>query len=135
MKANKIKNLLDFIPFIILVISALFLLYKILTSNIVLSFEHYIGLLFLLIITGLFIKKHKLGVLALGLTIFLGLIKLISFSPYITFYSFGGSLNDQNLGDLKIQGIFILWLILHIVLSGRHYYGILTKKYWHDLLN
>jgi hypothetical protein len=88
-----------------------------------------------LITAGLFIIRHKIGVLSLGLTLILGLFKLLSYSAVMTFYSFGGSLNGQSSGELKIQPIFLLWLLIYFIISGRHFVGIFTKEYWRDIFN
>jgi hypothetical protein len=133
MTKNKIKNLLDFIPLIALTIYAIVLIWTVATTNIIFSYEHYIGLTLLVITAGLFIKRHKLGVLLLGFTMLLGLFKVLSYSAVITFNSFGGSLNGHSSPEIKIQAIFILWLLIHLIVSGRHYIGIATKKYWQDL--
>jgi hypothetical protein len=135
MTKDKIKNLLDFVPLIILTIYAIVLVWTVATTDIVFSYEHYIGLTLLAITAGLFIKRHKLGVLSLGLTLVLGLFKVLSYSAVITFHSFGGSINGHSSPELRIQAIFLLWLLIHFIVSGRHYVGILTKKYWLDLLN
>jgi hypothetical protein len=105
------------------------------TTNIVLQNEHYIGLIFLVITAVLFIIRHKLGVLSLGLTLWLGLINVLSYSAVITFYFFGGSINGHSSPDIKIQAIFLVWLVIHFIVSGRHYVGIATKQYWKNLFN
>jgi hypothetical protein len=111
------------------------LFWTVATTNIIFSHEHYIGLAFLVITAGLFIRRHKMGVLALGLSLILGVFKLLSYSAVITFYSLGGSLNGQSSGELKIQPIFLLWLLIYLMVSGRHFVGMLTKQYWRDLFN
>lgn len=135
MTKNKIKKLLDFIPLIILTVYAIIMLWTVSTTNIVLQDEHYVGLTLLVITVGLFIMRHKLGVLSLGLTLLLGLFKVISYSAVITFHSFGGSVNGHSSPEIKIQAIFLLWLFIHFIVSGRHYVGIATKKYWQNLFN
>lgn len=135
MTKNKIKKLLDFIPLIILTVYAFIMLWTVSTTNIVLQDEHYVGLTLLVITVGLFIMRHKLGVLSLGLTLLLGLFKVISYSAVITFHSFGGSVNGHSSPEIKIQAIFLLWLFIHFIVSGRHYVGIATKKYWQNLFN
>lgn len=132
---DKIKNFLDFVPLIILIIYTIIMLWTVSTTNIVLQSEHYVGVTLLVITTGLFLVRHKLGVLSLGLTLLLGFFKILSYSATISFYSFGGSINGHSLPEIKIQAIFILWLLLHFIISGRHYVGIATKKYWLDLVN
>jgi hypothetical protein len=111
------------------------MMWTVFTTNIVLQSEHYIGLTLLVITAGLFIKRHKLAILLLGFTLLLGLFKVVSYSAVITFYSSGGSINGHSSPDIKIQAIFILWLLIHFIVSGRHYVGIATKKYWQDLFN
>jgi hypothetical protein len=83
----------------------------------------------------LFVWRHKPGVLALGFTLTLGLFKVVSYSAIISYYSIGGSLNGHSSGDIKIQGIFLLWLAIHLTISSRHYVGILSNKYWRDLFD
>jgi hypothetical protein len=135
MSKDKTKYLLDFVPLIILTVYAIILGWTIATTNIIFSYEHYIGLALLVTTAGLFIKQHKLGVLSLGLTLLLGLFKVLSYSAAITFYSFGGSINGHSSQEIKIQAIFLLWLLIHIIVSRRHYVGITTNKYWQDLFN
>jgi hypothetical protein len=134
MRKDKIKTLLDYLPLLILTVYTIILIWTVETTNIAFSYEHYFGLTLLAVTCGLFLWRHKLGVLSLGLTLILGVFKVVSYSGIIDYYSIGGSLNGHSSGEIKIQGVFILWLTLHFVLSARHYVGILTKKYWQDLL-
>ncbi|WP_407522804.1 hypothetical protein PDL71_15790 [Lacibacter sp. MH-610] len=133
MTKDKIKNLLDFVPVIILTVYAIIMLWTVSTTDIVLQSEHYAGFTLLIITVGLFIMRHKLGVLSLGLTLLLGVFKVLSYSAAITFYSFGGTINGHSSPDIKIQAVFLLWLLIHFIVSGRHYVGIATKSYWQDL--
>jgi hypothetical protein len=130
---EKAKYYLDFIPIVILTVYTIILIWTVATTNIIFSYEHYIGLTLLVVSAVLLIKQHRLGVLSLGLTLLLGLFKVLSYSAVITFHSFGGSINGHSSPEIKIQAIFLLWLIIHFVVSGRHYIGIATKKYWQDV--
>ena len=85
----------------------------------------------LVIATITILKNHKIGVLVLGLTIILGLIGLLSFSPAITTTSFG--IGEQKITLLRFQPIFVLWATIHFILSGRYYVGIVNKKYWENI--
>jgi hypothetical protein len=135
MKKGKIKYLLDFIPFLILIIYTIILIWTVATTNIVFSYEHYIGLT-LLVLTAIFlITRHKLGVLLLGLTLILGLFKVLSYSAIIISSSYGASINGYSSPEIKIQAFFPLWVLIHFIVSGRHYIGIATKKYWQDLIS
>ena len=135
MTKEKIKYYLDFIPLIILTVYVIILVWTVSTTNIIFSYKHYIGLTLFIITAYLLFKQHKLGVLILGLTLVLGLFKVLSYSPVIIFHSFGGSINGYSSPEIKIQFIFLLWLFIHFIVSGRHYIGIMTKKYWQDLIN
>ena len=135
MPKDTIKNLLDFIPLFVLTVYTIIMFWTISTTNIVLQSEHYIGMTFLVITVGLFIVRHKLGVLSLGLTLLLGLFKVLSYSAVISFHSFGGSINGHSSPEIKIQAIFLLWLLVHFIVSGRHYVGIARKKYWQKLFD
>ena len=133
MTKEKIKYFLDFLPLIILAVYTIVLIWTIATTNIIFSYEHYIGLTLLVLTAGIFIVRHKLGVLSLGLTLILGLFKVLSFSATTTFSSYGASINGHSLPEIKIQAFYPLWLIIHFIVSGRHYIGILTEKYWLEL--
>jgi hypothetical protein len=135
MSRSKIIHLLDYLPLLILAVYAIILIQTVATTNIVLQSEHYTGLTFLVLTAGLFLVRHKLGVLSLGLTLLLGLCAILSYSAVLSIHSIGGSINEHAIGDIRFQAIFILWLALHFSLSHRHYTGILTKKYWRDLFD
>ena len=134
MKSDKLKYLLDFIPLFILSSNAIKVSWKVATTNIVFSNEHYTGLTLLIITFILLLIKHRIGVLSLGFVIILGVFKIVSYSAPMEYLSFGGSVNGYGLQVIKIQAIFILWLLIHLLVSLRHYKGIFQKTYWQDLL-
>ncbi len=121
---------LDYIPLIILFISSIVLLVKVVNQDYSLWWKNYIGFLMLAIIILTFVFKHQVGVLMLGLTLFLGLFNLITFNPLNETFSTG----IGNVTLFKGNPIFLLWLIIYFVLSGRYYVGILTKAYWQNLV-
>ena len=92
--------------------------------------KHIVGLLALPLIVLVFFRNHKAGVLVLGLTLCLGLFSLLSYNPVVTTFTLtvGG-----NVPVFYGQPVFLLWLLLHFVVSGRYYVGILTRKYWEEL--
>lgn len=136
MTKNKIKNLLDFLPLIILTISAITLVWTVFATDTVFAWKHIVGLCFLPIIFLIFWWRHKIGVLVLGLTLFIGLLSLLSYSHAITTSTWTiGKSADSQIPIFYGQPIFLLWLLIHFIVSGRHYVGILTKKYWQDLFN
>jgi len=132
---KKIKNFLDFIPLFILTVSAIFLIWRVSTNEIGLLWKHIFGLILLPINYLLFFWRHKVGVLALGLTLLFGLVSLLSYSPVITTTTLSKEVGDGSVPFFYGQLIFLLWIVIHFILSGRHYVGIATKKYWHGLIN
>lgn len=136
MTKNKIKNLLDFLPLIILTISAIILVWTVVNTDSGFLWKHIVGLCFLPLNYLAFWWRHKVGVLALALTLIIGLLSMLSFSHTVTTSTWviGKSANSQ-IPIFYGQPIFLLWLIIHFIVSGRHYVAISTKKYWQELLN
>ena len=119
-------------PLIILSIYAVILIWKVIEGEIWLMWKHYLGLMLLPVNYYLFWKNQKIGIIGLGATLLLGLFGLISYSPSIAIAKYW-----INAGDLKIylfygQPIFLLWLLIHFLISRQQYYGIGTKKYWEE---
>jgi hypothetical protein len=136
MTKDRIKTLLDFVPFIILIISAIVLVWTIGTTDSMFMWKHIVGLCFLLLIFLAFRWRHKIGVLVLGLTLLIGLLSLLSYSYSVTTSTFTiGKSADSQIPIFYGQPIFLLWLLIHFIVSGRHYVGIASKKYWQNLLN
>lgn len=128
--------MLDFIPFAFLIVSALFLIRTVLTTDVVFQWKHILGFCCLPIVGFAFWYKHKIGVLTLGFTLLVGWAGLLSFSPSIkTWTLFIGQTEGSRLMVFYAQPIFVWWLLIHCIISVRHYIGIGTKKYWNDLLN
>ena len=133
---KKIKYYLDFAPLIILTISAAILIWTVSTTDTALSWKHIVGLILLPLNYFLFFKNHKVGVVALGLTLLIGMVSLLSFSPRISTSTISiGKNSDFLIPVFYGQSIFLLWLIIHFVISARHYFGILTRHYWKNLYN
>lgn len=136
MKKEKIKNVLDYFPLLILTFSAIILVWTVLTSDIVFMWKHIVGLCVLPIVFAAFWWRHKIGVLTLGLTLIVGLLSLLSYSPSVTTLTWTiGKSSDFQIPVFYGQKIFLLWLLLHFIVSGRHYVGILTNKYWQDIIS
>ena len=123
-------------PLIILTISAIVLVWTISTTDIVFIWKHIVGLSFLPIIFLAFNWQHKIAVLTLGLTLIIGLLSLLSYSPAVTTSTWTiGKDADSQIPIFYGQPIFLLWLLVHFIVSSRHYVGILTKIYWQNLFD
>lgn len=128
------KKLLDYLPSIALILSAIVLLMERFSGGVLLQVRHIVGLILLPISFACFFIRHKLGVLATGLVILLGLFGALSFSPAIGTMTFGKTFGDgEHLPLLYFQPIFLVWLTLHLILSGRYYTGIASKRYWQQI--
>src|SRR5690242_1409589 len=119
-KKNNFKFYLDFIPLIIVVTYATILLIQVINKEYGLLWKHIFGLLILPFNIGLFFWRHQIAVLALGLTLFLGLFGVLALTHSITVTTWYFRPSD----DFKVpifygQLIFFLWLIIHFIVSGR----------------
>lgn len=131
---NHTKKILDYLSYSILIISAVYLLYTRINGDILLQVRHIAGLVLLALPFVAFFYSHKLGVLATGLLLLLGLFGVISYSPAISTMTVGKTLEgDEGITLLYFQPIFLLWLLLHFILSGRYYVGVLSEKYWKNI--
>jgi glucan phosphoethanolaminetransferase (alkaline phosphatase superfamily) len=134
MQKDKIKNLLDFIPLLILTIQTIDLCWTTNTSNTAFLWNHLVGLILLPINYLLFFWRHKIGVLFLGLILIFGLLGILSYNYEISVVTvYHGMDTNKNLPLFYGQPIFIVWLTLHFILSFRHYVGIATRKYWNAI--
>ncbi len=133
MTKEKLKFYLDFVPLIILTISAISLVWTVATTDKGFLWKHYVGLAVLPLNYFLLYKHHKTGVIGLGVTLFIGLLSLLSFSPSVTTSTYFINISNTKIPFFYGQQIFLLWLLIHFIVSGRHYVAIATKKYWQDL--
>ena len=136
MRKDKIKYYLDFIPLIILIVSAIILVWTVATTNIEFLWKHIVGLIILPINIVVFYWRHKIGVITLGVTLLLGLLSILSYSSAVsTTTTYIGKSEGFKIPVFYGQLIFILWLLIHFILSGRYYVGIATKRYWQELFS
>jgi hypothetical protein len=112
--------MLDLIPLLGLVISAFYLLWIIIGSEVVFQARHIIGIAMLFATVMAFLKNHKWGIISLGVTLILGLFGLLSFSPAIITITFGERSGESKIPPLFFQPIFVLWLTLHLLFSFRY---------------
>jgi hypothetical protein len=136
MKQNKLKFYLDFLPLVILAVYAIVLIADVVQNDTGFLARHLIGLIFLLVNIALFVWNHQIGVLFLGLLLFFGLFGLLSFDYEIAIdTTYIGKDEESQIPIFFGQPMFILWVILHFIVSGRYYVGIVTRKYWAELSN
>jgi hypothetical protein len=132
MTKSNIKNWLDYIPLIALTVSSFILIGTVVTTHSSFLWKHISGLVILPIVYCMFWWRHKIGVLTLGLLILLGLLNVISYSYSVVTIGYFIAFGTAQL-NVSCQPIFLLWILLHLVFSRRHYRGVFTNQYWHDL--
>ena len=120
------KQIIDLIPLVILIITAAFSWIHMFTHHIVIKWQHYLGLVFLVLIILVLTKNHQAGVLLTGATTLIAAFGIISFDIGIskTYLSFGNS--ESSLLFYFGNPVMFLWFILHTILSFRIYIGILS---------
>jgi hypothetical protein len=135
MNKSKARQLLDFIPLIMLLIAAIDLIWTLATTNLIIVWMNIVGLIILPINILIFLWRHKIGVIAMGVTFLLGFFELLSFFPGTRTFSFGFTANQYG-NDLAIraQPSYLLLLLLQILISHRYFFGIASKKYWDNLI-
>ncbi|MEJ1241078.1 hypothetical protein WBG78_23220 [Chryseolinea sp. T2] len=109
MKGQKIKEL---IPIGLIVIALIYTAITVLTTDIILTHQHWIayGLTSLVLVT-LFINK-KISNIILGLTLILGLLNVLAFTP--TILTIGGGLTFNALDAEIMIGIQLFSLIVFL---------------------
>ncbi len=113
----KIKTYIHLLPLIVLIVSVCHATYITSTTDIIFGSKHYLGFLFLgVCVLGAFIK-NKLGVYFTGVTLVLGTLNVIAFTPAIEAYSLGFGFNDARTTTFKIQLFSFLVLVLYLILN------------------
>lgn len=135
MTKDKVKKLLDYIPLVILSISLAYLLYFRVTEEILITWRHWVAILLLPVNYYLFRLNHQLGILVLGLILLIGLFGITQYSPGVSISYLYWTPLGAKIPLFYGQPIFLLWIVIHYVISGRYYFGIATKEYWQNLLS
>src|SRR5688572_1329030 len=109
MKGQKIKEL---IPLGLIVISLMYTAITVLTTDIVLTHQHWIayGLTWVVLVT--FFLNKKISNIILGLTIILGLLNIIAFTP--TIMTIGGVLRFNAMDAEMMIGIQFFSLVVFL---------------------
>lgn len=134
MNRQTLKNKLDYIPLLILIVCAFILIIKVILSDVGFLWKHYVGFAGLLLTIAAFFRNHKIGVITLGIVLLTGLIGLLSFSAAITISTHSVGIGNVYVPVFIGQPVFLLWFLIHLSISGKYFFGIATKKYWKDLI-
>jgi hypothetical protein len=124
------KKAIDYIPLAILIVFQIVLLWQTTVLNIGLDPRHILGIIFIGITTLLFYAKHNSGVLALGVTLVLGLIGAYSFDPNLKtiMHMVGESGQGHKIAFFILNPLFFLLIALHVILSWNYYVRIFSNS-------
>ncbi len=114
-----IKKNLYLAPLIILVVTILYAVYTVLTTDIIFVKKHYVGFLFAVICIAFTIYNKNFGIYFTGITLLIGTLNIIAFTPAIESYSFGFGVNNKSATSIKIQSYSFLIFLLYLILNGK----------------
>jgi hypothetical protein len=130
---DKIKYCFDFVPIVLLIFYTGYSIGTMLNNDYALQWQHYLGIAFLIVDLIVLIKHHQLGAVLFGLILLLGLINIVSFDVGLKTTTF--HITSAKIPIFLGNAMCLLWFIIHLTISFRYYVGIVTKKYWTDMLN
>jgi hypothetical protein len=121
MKGQKIREL---IPLGLIVVALIYTAITVLTTDIILTHQHWIanGLTAIVLVTFFFNKK--ISNIILGLTIILGLLNVIAFTPTIMIV--GGGLRLNAIGAEVMIGIQLFSLVVFLTFVYAHRQGFMA---------
>lgn len=135
-KEKQIRSrLLDVVPVLILTGFLIHTIWVRFDQGILLSWHHWLALALTAGCQICFRKNNQLGVLTTGICLLAGLTGLAQFSPGVSFSSFHWTPGSADIPLFYGQPVFLIWLGLHLLLSGRYYNGVLQRKYWTKFLS
>lgn len=130
MKNISIKKLLDLLLYAGICLWAIASISTMIMSDIVIQWQHYLGLIFLSTNGYIFYRTHQGGILFLGLTLFLAMFGILSFNVGLLVYSSTWTPFGLRIPLFWGNPTLLVLLIIHFIISGRYYVGILSKQYW-----
>ena len=121
MKSQKIKEL---IPLGLVVIALVYTAIVVMTTDIILTHQHWIAYGLTLIILVTYFLNQKISNVILGLTIILGLLNVLAFTPAIMII--GGGLRFTALDAEVMIGIQLFSLIVFVTFVYAHRHGFMN---------
>ena len=130
------RHYLDYVPFLFLCVLEIVAACRYLSADISPVGTYYTEMAALACTAYCFYRKHALGVLATGLTLMAGIWGLVSYSVTHTVlsFTFGWKVaGNATIGTPGIHPYFLLYLLVHLFISGKYYVGVLSREYWQKL--
>ena len=121
------KYILDFIPFVAQLVSSTFMVFALLTDDIIPDSKQIIGLVFVFITLCMFLIRHAAGVVALGITLLIGFIGYLTLNVSVQTNAYFFRIGSVEWSTGFFQPVFLFWLIIHFILSYRCYQEVLSN--------
>lgn len=121
MKGQRIKEL---IPLGLIVIALIYTAIVVMTTDIILTHQHWIAYGLTLIVLITYFLNKKISNIILGLTIILGLLNAVAFTP--TIMTIGGGLRFTALDAEVMIGIQLFSLLVFLTFIYAHRQGFMT---------
>lgn len=122
------KKIVSHIPLIIITGLMVYSVYIVETSDVIFSYEHYIGGVLILISLVLLRYSVVISKLTTFLAIFLSVFSQAAFTPVISRYRLGFTIEGIGL-DILIQLYCLFLLVLFIILNRSFLMGIIRKNF------
>jgi hypothetical protein len=110
------RKYIGHIPLTVIIVLLINAIYRVLVSNIIFSYEHYIGLSGIILSIVLFFIKPIFAKVVTGIVLLLATFSIAAFTPIIEYNRIGVS--GKGFGvDIKIQIYCMLLLLLFTLLN------------------
>jgi hypothetical protein len=121
MKGQKIKEL---VPLGLIGLALIYTAITVLTTDIVLTHQHWIAYGLTLVVLVTFFLNKKISNIILGLTIILGLLNIVAFTP--TIMTIGGGLRFNAMDAEVMIGIQLFSLVVFLTFIYAHRHGFMA---------
>jgi hypothetical protein len=121
MKGQKIREL---VPLGLIVLALIYTAITVLTTDIVLTHQHWIAYGLTLVVLVTFFLNKKISNIVLGMTIILGLLNIVAFTPSIM--TIGGGLRFNAMDAEIMIGIQLFSLVVFLTFIYAHRQGFMA---------
>lgn len=121
------KKVVSYVPLVIITGLSIYSMCIVATSNIIFSYEHYIGIVLILISWLLLIHSIKISKLSTLVTLLAGVFSQAAFTPVISRYRIGFTIEGIGF-DILIQAYCLFLIVLFIILNWSFLKVVIKRK-------
>ncbi|WP_291912689.1 hypothetical protein [Chitinophaga sp. CB10] len=121
------KRIISSLPLAVIFCLMVYTIYVVSTTNIIFSYEHYIGLTLIVFAIVALPFSRKASTIATFVALLLATFSIAAFTPIISRVRLGYTINGRGL-DLVLQPYCILLLVLFLIFNWKYLYDL--KKEW-----